>query len=244
MSISMIDRAASLSPWRHRPLGEKVLLALGFLVVAVSVPPWPGAALVAVIVLGLTFGAARVPFGLWLGVAALPLGFMVSGAAVLLVQIGPEGPGLAPDGLRQASELCLRAMAATFCLLLLALTTPAADLMAGLRRLGLPAEIVDIALLTYRFIFLIGEVAVAMTHAQAARLGHRTRRLWLRSTGLVIAGLLPRAMDRARRLETGLAARGWTGEMPVLTENWPASARVLVAILGLQIAVLALGLLA
>ena len=33
--------------------------------------------------------------------------------------------------------------------------------------------------------------------AQDARLGHRTRRLWLRSTGRVIAGLLPRAMDRA-----------------------------------------------
>lgn len=241
MSISLIDRQASLSPWRARPVAEKALLALGFMIVAVVVPPWPGAALVALVVLALTFGAARVPLRLWLGVAALPLGFMASGAVVVLLQLGPGGIGLAPNGVQEAAALCLRAMAATFCLLLLALTTPAADLMAGLRRLGLPAEIVEIALLTYRFIFLLGESAVAMTHAQDARLGHRTRRLWLRSTGRVIAGLLPRAMDRARRLETGLAARGWSGEMRVLSDAPRASRPMLVGIAALQLAVLALG---
>lgn len=241
MSISVIDRAASLSRWRHRPLAEKALLTLGFLVVAVSVPPWPGAAMVALVILAVTFGAARVPLRLWLSVAALPLGFMASGAVVLLVQVGPEGLGLAPHGLQDAAALCLRAMAATFCLILLALTTPAADLMAGLRRLGLPAEIVEIALLTYRFTFLIGESAVAMTHAQSARLGHRTNRLWLRSTARVIAGLLPRAMDRARRLETGMAARGWSGEMRVLSDRPAASWAVLAGIALVQILVLALG---
>ena len=80
-----------------------------------------------------------------------------------------------------AEDRFLRAIAATTCLVFLSLTTPAADLLAGLRRLGLPAELVEIALLTYRFIFLIGESAIAMTHAQAARLGHATNRLWSRS---------------------------------------------------------------
>lgn len=244
MAIGMIDRAASLSRWRHKPLAEKALIALGFLVLSVTLPPWPGAALVGVAMLGFTFAGARVPPRLWVKVAALPMGFLVSGALVLMVQVDLHGVSLAPGGPQAAALLALRAMAATFCLLFLTLTTPAADLMAGLRRLGLPAEIVEIALLTYRFTFLIGESALAMTHAQSARLGHRTNRLWLRSTALVIARLLPRAMDRARRLETGLAARGWSGEMRVLTARQPASGVRLAAIAGLQAAVLAVGVLA
>ena len=243
MSVGMIDRAASLSRWRQRPWAEKSLIGLGFLGLAVGLPPWPGAALVGVVVLGFTFAGAGVPLRLWLSVAALPLGFLASGALVLLVRIDGSGLSLAPGGPEAAGLLVLRAMAATFCLMFLALTTPAADLMAGLRRLGLPREIVEIALLTYRFIFLIAESALTMTHAQKARLGHRTNRLWLRSTARVIAGLLPRAMDRARRLETGMAARGWQGEMRVLTTRPPASGLNLALILALQGAILALGVL-
>jgi len=208
---------------------------------SVALPPWPGAALCALAILGFTFAGARVPLRLWAAVAAFPLGFLATGAAMMLVQIGPQGIEAAPGGGQAAAFLILRAMAASFCLIFLGLTTPAADLLSGLRRLGLPAELVEIALLTYRFIFLIAESAVAMTHAQAARLGHATRRLWLRSTGLVIAGLLPRAMDRARRLETGLAARGWQGDMRVLGRRSAPRPLVVAGILTLQAGVAALG---
>jgi cobalt/nickel transport system permease protein len=242
MSIGMIDRAASLSRWRRKPLAEKALAGFGLLALAVTLPPWPGAAYVGGAALGLTFLGARVPFGLWLRVAALPLGFLISGAAMLLVQIGPQGLSLAPGGVEAALHLGLRAMAATFCLMFLALTTPATDLLGGLRRLGLPGEIVEIALLTYRFTFLLAEAASAMTHAQSARLGHATNRLWLRSTARVIAGLLPRAMARARAMEVGLAARGWQGDMPTLALAPPASALRLTFIAALLIALVLLTL--
>jgi len=81
-----------------------------------------------------------------------------------------------------------------------ALTTPATDLIGGLGRLGLPAEITEIALLMYRFLFLLGDTAMAMDAAQAARLGHVGARRRLRSLGLLIANLLPRSLDRARRV--------------------------------------------
>lgn len=241
MSIGMIDRAASLGRWRHHPLAEKLLIAFGGLALALGLDPWPGAALISALVLGATFGPARVPFRLWARVAVLPLGFLASGAAMLMIRVGGDGIGLAPGGPGAALDLGLRAMAATFCLMFLALTTPAAELLSGLRRLGVPAEIVELALLTYRFIFLIAESAVAMTHAQAARLGHRTNRLWLRSTARVIAGLLPRALDRARRMETGLAARGWQGEMRTLSPRAPASPLRLAAIALILLAVLLAG---
>lgn len=234
MLIGPIDRAANLNPWRHRALAEKVVAGLGFLALAVVLPPWPGAALVAVSVTVLTLWGAKVPLRLWLSAMALPVGFMLTGALTLLVQVDGHGLSLAPDGMMAAGGLILRAFAATACLLFLALTTPAVQLLSGLRRLGVPAEIVEIALLTYRFVFLLADAALAMTNAQSARLGHSTARRWLRSTGQVIANLLPRAMDRARRMEVGLAARGWAGDMPVLTLRHPLSWRFLALVLGLQ----------
>lgn len=169
----------------------------------------------------------------------MPLGFLASGALMLLVEIGAGGIALAPGGVAQAAELVARAMAATFCLMFLIMTTPMADLFGGLRRLAVPAELVELALLTYRFVFLIADEAAAMTAAQRARLGHSSRRRWLRSTAMVIANLLPRALARARRMETGLAARGWQGEMRVLSTRVPACGRRLALVLAVQAAVLA-----
>lgn len=241
MSVTTLDRAASLNRWRHRALAEKALIGLGFLALAVGLPPWPGAALSGLAVLGFTFAGARVPLRLWLAAVALPLGFLATGALMLMVQVGADGIALAPGGAERAALLCLRAMAATFCLMFLAFTTPAAELISGLRRLRVPAEIVELALLTYRFVFLIAEEAVAMTAAQRARLGHSSRRRWLRSTAMVIANLLPRALARARRLETGLAARGWQGEMRVLSAPVTLSRPMIALVLMVQGATLLLG---
>ncbi|MBL9057959.1 MAG: cobalt ECF transporter T component CbiQ [Rhodobacteraceae bacterium] len=241
MSVTTLDRAASLNRWRHRALAEKALIGLGFLALAVGLPPWPGAALSGLAVLGFTFAGARVPLRLWLAAVALPLGFLATGALMLMVQVGADGIALAPGGAERAALLCLRAMAATFCLMFLAFTTPAAELISGLRRLRVPAEIVELALLTYRFVFLIAEEAVAMTAAQRARLGHSSRRRWLRSTAMVIANLLPRALARARRLETGLAARGWQGEMRVLSAPVALSRPMIALVLTVQGATLLLG---
>ena len=231
MAIGTLDRAASQNRWRNRALEEKGLIGFGFLTLALVLPPWPGAVLVTLAVLGFTFLGARVPVRLWLATAALPLGFLTSGTLMLLVKVGPAGVAFAPEGLVQAAELVARAMAATFCLMFIAMTTPVADLFGGLRRLRVPPELVELALLTYRFVFLIADEAAAMTAAQRARLGHSSRRRWLRSTATVIANLLPRALARARRMEAGLAARGWQGEMRVLTTQVPVCGRMLSLVL-------------
>jgi cobalt/nickel transport system permease protein len=225
MTMSPVDRSAHLNRWRRRPLAEKSLLALGMLVLAVSLPPFPAAVMIAAGMTVAALAGARVPARVWLGCASAPVGFMLTGAVVLVVQFDGRGFSLSPAGLAAAGGLIARSLAGLSCLLFLALTTPATDLMAGLRRIGVPAEIVEIALLMYRFIFLIADEAFAMNAAQAARLGHATRWRRLRSLGLLLASLLPRALDRARRLETGLAARGWQGEMRVLADrpalSWP-----------------------
>lgn len=231
MSLA-IDRLAWAGVWRRRALADKMVLALGLMALALALPPWPGAALVLVTAWGAALGAARLPWRDWLRLNAAPLGFVLTGAATLAVEVGPGGFALAADHGAAALATVLRAQAAASCLLLLAATTPTPDLVRGLRRLGLPAEITEIALLTWRFLFLLLDGAAAIHAAQDARLGWYGWRRSIRSLGLLIAQLLPRAMDGARRLEIGLAARGFAGPLPMLSPARPASAAFLGLTLG------------
>ncbi|MEW5726955.1 MAG: cobalt ECF transporter T component CbiQ [Pseudomonadota bacterium] len=230
-----LDRLAQASRWRTRSLAEKALLSLGLLVLAVGLPPWPGGAVVLAVAMAATLRAG-VPAGEWARAAAPALGFLALGALALAVSL---------DGrvtVEPARDLLLRGSAAVAALLLLATTTPAADLVRGLRRLGLPPELAEMALATYRFIFLLADSARSIHAAQAARLGTVGWRRSLTSLGLLVAMLLPRALDRARRLEMGLAARGFDGSLPTLAPGRPASAAGMATVAAVLAVVLGVGL--
>jgi cobalt/nickel transport system permease protein len=240
--MSIIDTSANLNRWRHKSLAEKSLLAFGMLLIAVAVPSWVSALTVAALMTAVTLLGARVMPAVWYKAVTAPFGFLAVGLATIVFQVHDWHISLAPSGLELAGRLGARALAGVTCLLFLALTTPAADLVAGMRRIGVPAEITEMALLMYRFLFLLTATAQAMNTAQSARLGHINRRRHMHSLGLLIANLMPRALARARALEVGLAARGWHGELRVLSPVRPTSAAAIGAIALLELMVLALGL--
>src|SRR5215475_10055252 len=205
LAMSHIDTSANLNRWRKKSLLEKSLLSFGMLLIAISVPSWQAALVVAAVMTGATLICARVVPTVWWKAFTAPLGFLTIGAI-----------SLASGGLELAARLGARALAGITCLLFLALTTPAADLVAGMRRVGVPTEIAEMALLMYRFLFLLTDTAESMNAAQTARLGHVTYSRHMKSLSLLIANLMPRAFARARSLEVGLAARGWRGELKTL----------------------------
>jgi len=240
--MSLIDTSANCNRWRRRSLAEKALLALGMLAIAVGVPSWQGAVLVAIVMSGATLVGARVSPALWWKTMTAPLGFLLIGVITLALQFDGMHVSLAPNGLPLAGRLAARAVAGVTCLLFLALTTPATDLIGGLRRIGVPAEIAELALLIYRFLFLLTDTAAAMHAAQAARLGQITYRRHMRSLGLLIANLMPRAFSRAKALETGLAARGWKGELRVLSPVRRASVTAIATIIAVELLIVLIGL--
>jgi cobalt/nickel transport system permease protein len=240
--MSHIDTSAHLNRWRRKSLAEKALLAIGLLLIAVSVPSWHAALLVAVVMTGATIFGARVPFSLWWKTMTAPIGFLFVGVITLIFQVTFWHIGIAPHGFELAGRVGVRAFAGLTCLLFIALTTPATDLIAGLRRIGVPAEIAEMTLLIYRFVFLLTDTAETMNAAQAARLGHVTYQRHMKSLGLLIANLMPRAFARAQALEIGLAARGWRGELRVLSPVRKASPFGLAIILALEAGILLIGL--
>jgi cobalt/nickel transport system permease protein len=240
--MSHIDTSAHLNRWRKKSLAEKSLLAIGMLLIAVSVPSWHAAVLVAAVMIGATLLGAGVPLSLWWKAVTAPIGFLLVGVLTLIFQVQLWHIGIAPHGLELAGRVGARAFAGLTCLLFIALTTPATDIIAGLRRIGVPAEIAEMTLLIYRFVFLLGDTAETMNAAQAARLGHINYQRHMKSLGLLIANLMPRAFSRAQALEIGLAARGWHGELRVLSPVRRASPFGLGIILALEAGILLIGL--
>jgi cobalt/nickel transport system permease protein len=225
-----IDAAAHSSRWRRRHPVDKAVLGLGLTVLAISLPPWPGAALVLVTALVLLLGPAAVPAGRLWRAYRVPLGFCVTGALPLLMRVGGPGGFLspAPDGPLRAGELLLRTSAASLGVLLFAFTTPMSDLLPRLVRAGVPAPLVDVALVTYRMSFLLLDSVRRVHRAQAARLGG------LGATAFV------RSFDRAARLQTGLAGRGYDGALRVLVPEARVSVRFTAASVTLLAALAAL----
>lgn len=241
--MQIVERLAHTNRWTQRHPGEKLLLGGSLLALSVCLPPMPGAALVLVAAIAAALLGARLPAGDYVRVFVLPIGFLAASALSLAISVDLAGPGpllsVSAAGATMVADACLRALAAMAALLLIILTTPVVELLALLRRTRLPAPIVDVILLVYRFIGLTAATLAAGRTAQANRLGYAGFRVAIRSSGLLAAALLPRVMDRAARMQTGLAARGYGGELRVLSPSVPPSPRFVALTLLLDAGIIA-----
>lgn len=228
-AMNAIDVIAHCNAWSGRHPGEKVLLGGGLLLLSLILPPWPGAVLIIAAVSAAALLGARIPLFAFLRVLALPLAFLLSGGAVLALSLsldpGGGGPAvrITSESLQNAAAVSLRALAATSATMLIVLTTPLPALIHLARRLRLPEPLIELAFLIYRFTGLTIALAAAGRRAQRNRLGDRDFKTSLRSTGVLAAGLLPRTLARAERLQAGLAARGYDGSLRTLAPDWRMS---------------------
>ncbi len=87
-----------------------------------------------------------------------------------------DGLGWAPDAGARAGSLVGHALAGSAAVLLLAATTPMSDLLPALRRLRVPAAVVEVASVTYRLLFVLLESLRTIREAQTARMGYSSLR--------------------------------------------------------------------
>lgn len=227
-----LDHAAWSSPWRLRSVRDKGVLCAGLLLAALCLPPVPGGLAVVAISLGLLLGPIRVGWTRLLRICWLPLVSILIGVATVAVSVRWD-VGLRLEvteaGTATSVQLAVRALAATLAMFTLACSTPMIDLLAGLRRLRVPDPLVEIAALIYRFSFGLLESAGAVHAAQESRLGYASRSAAMRSASMGVAALFVRSWERARRLEDGLAGRGYVDALRTLEPARRRSSGFLVA---------------
>jgi cobalt/nickel transport system permease protein len=243
--VRLIDRNAQTNRWRRIPAGDKAAFALGMMMVSLCTPGWLVQGIIITVMWACLLAGARIPRRDAVSCAAIPLGFIAASSLAQIVGLhfdqGGVAVSLSSAALEPAARVALRSFACVSALLGLALTTPLTDILQLLRRLGLGHEISDIALMMFRFIWLTLDCLESGVHSQANRLGYAGYRRGLHSTGLLMASLLPRVLGRARRLENGLAARGYSGELRFIAIERPGSRLRQIGIVTLLLSVAVLG---
>jgi cobalt/nickel transport system permease protein len=186
----------------HRlPAGLKCAVAVGSVVAIVLLPrgAWTAYAGWSAVLLGLALLS-----GVHLGRLGLRL-VMVEPFAVgvaLLSLVQPDGPRIFAAVLTRGT-LCLSIM------LLLAVSTRFTDILRVLWRIRVPALLVTVLALMYRYLFLLVGESARLARARRSRtMSHGRLTAWHASASIV-ARLFVRSSERAERVYAAMCARGW-----------------------------------
>jgi cobalt/nickel transport system permease protein len=203
----------------------KVIICLGFILTASLLPPGSWLSLAGLFLialgaawssgLGATFALRRSLIALPFALAALTLPFTTPGERLL--EWPALGLAVSRPGLIQAGSLLLRAWLAVQAAALLLGTTRFRELLWALEAVRVPAVIVSLLGLTYRYLFLLADEALHMLRARRARSpgGHGPGMLAGSGAGGIVGALFlrPGAQPTGARRHA-LSAVRWPGADP------------------------------
>lgn len=143
-------------------------------------------------------------------------------------QLGPLWLSSSPASLYQGVSLVTRALGAASAMNFLALTTPLVDMVELFRRWHVPAILIDLMTVIYRFIFVLLESLNRMYMAQDSRLGYNTSYFRaMNSAALLGSRLFIDAYRRSQRLQVALESRGFAGDLRVLPSTYRSDRKII-----------------
>lgn len=160
--------------------------------------------------------------------------FGVSDPWIALGSLGPINLVIYRDGLQLGFLVFSRILGAFSCLVFLAFTTPMTELFSILHRIKLPAVLVEISMLMYRFIFLFMDETSKMRDAQKTRMGYRNVKGSFRSMGMLAANLFIRTWFQGEKLHIAMESRGYDGTLKIISRNNKLSARSLTLLISFE----------
>ncbi|MDD2708529.1 MAG: cobalt ECF transporter T component CbiQ [Verrucomicrobiae bacterium] len=199
MTGRFIDLYSRLdSPVHRLAAGAKAGAAFGVLLAAGLWPGWEVLMTAGIVVLA-GVAAGRIPWGFFI---SRWLGLMLFILPVSLLAF------FQPGGWRFFCLFLVRGGVCAGAVLLLANTTPMAEILRVLRRVGMPGMMVDVLALTCRYLFVLADEAGRMRFARQSRTFEGSRRLLWRNGASVIGQLFLRSLERAERVQAARLARG------------------------------------
>jgi cobalt/nickel transport system permease protein len=207
------------SPVHRAPAHLKLLALVGFVLVVVATPKdWFPAYAGYLAVLAVVIAISKVPPTYIAKRMVVELPFVVFAVLLPFVAQGPRvevlGLSLSESGLLAAWGLLAKGTLGVLASLTLAATTEPRDLLAGLERLRVPPQLVQIMGFMIRYLDVVTDELHRMRVARESR-GFRGRdvRQWpviARSAG----ALFIRSYERGERVHLAMVSRGYTGTMP------------------------------
>lgn len=161
------------------------------------------------------FAMRLIPAGTLVAVLVVLRTFTEPGDVLFSLTVGPFIPRATYQGLLSGLLLGTRVLGAVSTMLFLGATTPVYRLFGALRQFGVPSDWVEVALLMYRYVFLLADTTADITTAQKVRLGYSGFGRSVRSLGILTGAVLTGAIDQAVRTNDGMRTRGYSGRFPV-----------------------------
>lgn len=229
----LIDSLSYASGLREKNPEEKFALAVGSMFICVISRSVLAAWILLAVNSYLTIRKGKIPVWYYFRYIMTALLFLVLSTLTILINLSktPMDAYAVPvgayyltgsvEGICRGGKLVLIALAAVSCLYFLAMSTPVTEICEVLKRIHCPKIFIELMVLTYRFIFLLMEVADAILAAQKARLGNRNLRTSVESFGQMISVLFVRALKKSAYLYDAMEARCYDGEMFLLREGKP-----------------------
>ena len=168
-----LDRLSYQSRWYHIAPQRKFCFWLLMMLLAFSLPPL-GQGILLLALAAFTCWLLRISFWRWLRWMAIPLAFLLVGVLTILLSItsdparllvgiplGSYWLGVLPEGLNMANATFWRSLAALAATFWLVLNMPFPQLIVLLRKGRVPRLLTEQILLTWRFIFILLEEAMA-----------------------------------------------------------------------------------
>jgi cobalt/nickel transport system permease protein len=188
------------SPLHRAPAHLKILALLAFMILVVATPrDWYAAYSLYLAMLVVAIGVSRVPPTYILKRTVVELPFVVFALLLPFVATGPQTEVL---GVSVSASLTLAA------------TTEPQDILAGLERLRLPSQLVQIMAFMVRYLDVVtGEMQRMKVARESRGFTARDPRHWpvlARSAG----ALFIRSYERGERVHLAMLSRGYTGKLP------------------------------
>ncbi|RYC07139.1 cobalt ECF transporter T component CbiQ [Nocardioides zhouii] len=204
------------SPLHRAPAHLKVAGLVTFMLVVVATPgSWVPAFAAYAVALGVLVAVSGVPVGYLARRMVVETPVLMFAALLPFVATGPEvdvlGLGLSKPGLVAAGALVTKATLGVLASLLLAATTDPRDLLAGLERLRVPTQLVQIMGFMVRYLDVVTDELRRMKTARESRgFTARDPRHWpvvAKSAG----ALFIRSFERGERVHLAMISRGYDG---------------------------------
>lgn len=156
--------------------------------------------------------------------------FILLAGLLLLFQYGIDEQGR-PEGLVPVAGILAKGYAAAILLAFLGSTTPLAQILWAMRKLGAPESLNMILAMMFRYTSLLSEEWAKLQRARDSRTVRPLGGLALANVyGRQLGTLLLRSWDRADRIHAAMLSRGFHGMWPVREQSvwrWRDTAAVL-----------------
>ncbi len=232
-----LDTLAYTNRLQKLPPEHKLIFALLVLIIALCAHP-PVQLLIAVWMSAWTVIYARIPLGIYLRIIYLAGLFWLTSLPALIINgvsltdftliktdiirgmtVGNYYLYISYSGIQSSFTILARSLSTISCLYFVMLTVPFVEILVVMRRLGFPAILTELLLLMYRFIFILLTAASELWTAQQSRIGYRNWRVSMHSLSLLVGQLFRRTIEQYHQFSLGLAARGFNGEIRVVTSR-------------------------